>query len=121
MFLHTDGSRSYLLGMNRTRFLKGVIHDYGVHKKKNDGKWVKPKYVLHFCHKLLDGKVVCTKECTQIVIDRIWRSSRVHLLGRSPGANRRLWENRVRSGQWLYWSTCTGLWAKTGEMLKVIV
>ena len=120
MFIHADGARSYLLGMNRTRFLKGVIHDV-VHKKKIYVEWVKPKYVLNFCHKLLDGKVVCTKGCTQIVIDRIWRSLRVHLLGRSPGANRRLWENRVRTGQWLYWSTCTGLWANPGEMLKVIV
>ena len=89
-------------------------------RRKNGGKWVQPKYVILFRHKLPDGKVVCTKGGTQI-INRIWRSLRAHLLGRSPAVNRGLWENRVRSGQWLYWNTGIDFWAKTGEMLRDIL
>jgi len=120
VFLHTDGARSYKLGINRKRFLAGVVHDYVVHKKKKiGGNWVKPKYVQLFRHKLPDGTVVCTKGGTQI-IDRVWRHIREQMTGRKLTTNRRLWENRIRGAQWLYWYQGQDLWAKTGEMLESI-
>ena len=107
--------------MNRKRSLNGVIHDYVVHKKKKiNGKWVKPKYVQLFRHALPDESIVCTKGGTQI-IDRIWRRIREYMQGRNPNANLRLWDNRVRSAQWLYWNMGSDLWAKTGEMLKDVL
>ena len=118
VFLHSDGARSYKLGMNRKRTLDGVIHDYVVHKKKKmSGKWVRPKYVQLFRHRMPDGSVVCTKGGTQI-IDRVWRHIREHQKFRSPVVNRRLWLNRIRGSQWLYWNMGQDLWSKTGDMLK---
>lgn len=118
VFLHTDGARSYLLGMNRKRTLDGVIHDYVVHKKKKvNGKWMKPNFVQLFRHRMPSGAIICTKGGTQI-IDRIWRSLRDHLHGRNPTMNRISWDNRIRSAQWKYWNAGTDLWAKTGEMLQ---
>ena len=35
VFIHTDGARSYKLGLNRKRKIEGIIHDLVVHKKKN--------------------------------------------------------------------------------------
>ena len=105
VFLHTDGARSYRMGDNRKRALGGVIHDFIVHKKKFiGGKWVHPKYVQLFRHRLPNGKVICTKGGTQI-IDRIWRHIREVVSSRSPAVNKLAWDNRVRSTQWLYWNT----------------
>ena len=121
VFIHTDGARSYKLGMNRKRTLDGVIHDYVVHKKKKiGGKWTTPKYVQLFQHTMPDKSVVYTKGGTQI-IDRFWRTLRKHLEGRSPSVNRVGFENRVRAAQWEYWNMGTDLWAKTGEMLRSII
>jgi hypothetical protein len=118
VFLHTDGARSYKLGENRDRQLTGVVHDFVVHKKKKiGGKWVKPKYVQLFRHRMHDGSVVCTKGGTQI-IDRFWRSLREHMGTRSIKVSRNLWTNRVRAAQWAFWHQGEDLWQKTGEMLK---
>jgi hypothetical protein len=118
VFLHTDGARSYKLGLNRKRKLNGVVHDYVVHKKKKvAGKWVKPRYVQLFRHRMPSGAVVCTKGGTQI-IDRIWRHIGEQQKFRNPIANRRLWHNRIRASQWMYWNMDTDVWMKTGEMFK---
>ena len=118
VFVHTDGARSYKLGMNRKRKLDGIIHDYVVHKKKKvKGRWVKPHYVQLFRHKMPDGSVVCTKGGTQI-IDRCWRSLREQLGSRSAGTNLVAWRHRLRAAQWYYWNRGEDLWEKTGEMLR---
>ena len=115
VFLHTDGARSYKLGINRKRKLEGVIHDYVIHKKKVNGKWVRPKYVELFGHVLPDGTTVCTKGGSQI-IDRVWHHIREHVMKRSITISRKLWYNRVRSAQWLYWNSGEDSWAETGNM-----
>ena len=120
IFLHTDGTRSYKLGMNRKRQMDGVIHDYAIHKqKKINGKWVRPKFVQLFRHKMPDGTTVCTKGGTQI-IDWFWRHLREHVGTRSCAINRTLWSARVRSAQWTSWNMGRDLWKNTGEMLKAL-
>ena len=89
VFIHTDGARSHKIGMNRKTYLDGVIHDYVVHKqKKINGVWVKPKYVKLVRHKMLDGKIICTKAGTQI-IDRCWKHVRKTIGERSISASGR--------------------------------
>ena len=53
-----------------------------------------------------------------VTVDRVWRHIREHVSYRSTGRNPKLWYNRVRSAQWLYWHTGEDLWEKTGEMFK---
>ena len=50
IFLHTDGARSYKIGINRKDQQPGVVHDYVVHKPKrhSNGKPMKATYVQLF-------------------------------------------------------------------------
>ena len=119
VFLHSDGARSYKLGMNRKDFLDGVVHDYVVHKlkKTKNGNKMRAKYVQLFSHQI-DGKVIFTKGGTQI-IDRCWRHVGEHLNSRSCSAGgQSSFNNRIRSAQWAYWNQGEDLFLKTGEMLR---
>jgi hypothetical protein len=116
VILHTDGARAYRLKV------AGVIHDNVVHKKKRvllRGKmrWVLPKYVKTFVHKLPGGKTLRVKGGTQI-IDRCWKHIRAHI-GQSPkkpGSN--VIRRKIRSAQWEYWNKNQDLWVQTGQMVK---
>ena len=119
VFLHTDGARSYKIGVNRKDHMPGIMHDYVVHKPKKriGGKPMRAKYVQFFSHQM-DGNVVYTKGGTQI-IDRCWRHIREHVGTRSSSSSGiRLFEARVRSAQWMYWKRGQDLWMETGQMLK---
>ena len=122
VFLHTDGARSYKIGINRKDRLDGVVHDYVVHKlrKSKNGKKMRARYVQLFAHQI-DGKTVYTKGGTQI-IDRCWRHIRKHIGTRSASVSgAMLYNARVRSAQWCFWHMGQDLWAKTGEMFKAML
>ena len=119
MFLHSDGAKSYRIGINRKDEMPGVVHDYVVHKlKKNKrGTKMRAKYVQLFWHKI-EGKTIYTKGGTQI-IDRCWRHIREHVGSRSSATSgeERL-DARVRSAQWTYWHRNQDHWLETGKMLR---
>ena len=122
VFLHTDGARSFKLAQNRKNKLSGVIHDYVVHKIKQDnqGRWRKPKYVQLFWHRLPDGRIVYTKGGTQI-IDRVWGHVRKHVGRRSvKKTSKKTFQARVRSAQWLYWNAGKDLWLETGNTFSYL-
>ena len=43
VFLHTDGAKSYKIGINRKDQMPGAVHDYAVHrlKKQRNGRKMK--------------------------------------------------------------------------------
>lgn len=119
VMLHTDGARSYKLGINRKRRMDGIIHNYVVHRKKKiNGRWVHPKFVRLFYNRLPDGGELYTKGGTQ-VIDRAWRHMREFTRHRNP-TDTRSFLARVRSAQWVYWNMHKDLFAATGHMLKAL-
>ena len=82
--------------------MPGILRDYAVHKKKEvGGRWLKPRRVVLFQHKLSDGSTVATKGGTQ-VIDRFWRTLRQHMGTRTATPGSTNVEDRVRSAQWMY-------------------
>jgi hypothetical protein len=118
VFLHSDGARSYKIGVNRKRYLDGVIHDYVVHKKKKVlGKWQKGRFAQLFRHRLPGGKVVATKGGTQI-IDRVWQTLRKGLKDKKASQGQAVWDNRLRSVQWEYWNSNKDLFQATCDMVR---
>ena len=118
VILHTDGAKSYRL---KTSPVKGILHDWVVHKKKKvtiRGRtaWIRPKYVVLFEHQLPDGKTIRTKGGTQI-IDRAWGVLRSHIGSRSGKVSSTSITARIRSAQWCYWNRGEDLWLATGQML----
>ena len=117
ILLHTDGARSYKLGLNRKNTLDGVIHDYVTHKPKKDGKFLRPKYVQLFAHSI-DGSTTHTKGGTQI-IDRCWQHIRKFVGRRSAaGSSQKRMDARVRAAQWAYWHQDDDLFLKVGEVFR---
>ena len=118
ILLHTDGAKSYRIGMNRNDQMPGIVHDYVVHKmkKRGDGKKMKARYVQLFSH-CINGKTIHAKGGTQI-IDRCWVHIRKHINKRSTAkGGQRRYNSRVRSAQWTYWNMGKDLFEETGRML----
>ena len=117
--LHTDGARSYKIGINRKDFIDGVIHDYVVHKfkKQANGMKQRAKYVQLFSHKI-DGRFLYTKGGVQL-IDRCWGHVRSHIGRRAIGScSTKKFSDRVRAAQWTYWNMGEDLFLKTGELIR---
>ncbi|CAK0831045.1 unnamed protein product [Prorocentrum cordatum] len=117
---HADSARSYKLRV------PSVIHDFVVHQKKYKkvgGKRVliPPRHVELQTHVLPSGKHLKVKSGTQI-IDRAWRfiKDRLHRSATAE-AGTKLLATKIRSAQCDYWRKDDDTWAKTGEMVQLIM
>lgn len=113
--LHTDGARSY------TMFVRGVLHDAVVHKKKlkmvnGKLKWVKPRFTKLVTHITPEGDRLLVKAGTQVV-DRAWQFLKKHMRPRSNFPDTPSLTTRLRSGQWCYWYRHTDWWCATGDLI----
>ena len=105
------------MGINRSRYVPGVIHNFVVHKcKKTRGGTVRPKYVSLFRNVLPSGEVIYTKAGTQ-VIDRVWRGLRENCRYCAV-SHQAAFTAKVRAAQWRYWHSNRDLLAMLGRDLQ---